>query len=166
MSPTLKARENASLSPPFSNTIAYETEHALALGGTFTTSRGAVPGRREFCAPYVYSAFPEELPRWLEGEENPWAIIGSNVPVREQPRPSARVLTRLSWELVKADGWRDADPKGRLQWANVTLPDGRSGYVQEGQIRPTTDYHVCFAKIDGRWLMTSFARDEYPRSLN
>jgi hypothetical protein len=143
-------------------TIAYQSQRALALGGSFTTTRGAVPGRREFCAPYVYSAFPKEVPRSIEGEEDPWAIIGAHVPVRAQPRPSARVLTYLSWELVKADGWLDADPESHLRWVEVDLLNGRRGYVQEGQIRHNTDYHVCFAKIQGQWLMTAFARDKYP----
>src|SRR5215217_3998769 len=35
-----------------------QLKRALALGGAFTTSRGAVAGRREFCAPYTYGAFP------------------------------------------------------------------------------------------------------------
>jgi hypothetical protein len=160
MSPELRTKEASWLAPPFSNTIAYETQRALELGGSFTTTRGAMFGRREFCAPYVYSAFPKSLPSALEGETNPWAIIGSHVPVREERQPDARVLTYLSWELVKADGWYEG-PKN-LQWAKVDLLDGRSGYVQEGQIRPTDDYHVCFAKIDGRWQMTRFARDEPP----
>jgi hypothetical protein len=155
MAPALRARW-----PGWLDTIAHHTARVLPLGGAFTTTRGAVPGRREFCAPYVYGAFPNELPLAIEGEADPWAIIGARVPVRTQPRPSARVLTYLSWELVKADGWLNVP--GPSQWAEVDLLDGRRGYVQEGQIRQTTDFHVCFAKIDGRWLMTAFARGRYP----
>lgn len=158
----LQSREHAWLSPPFSNTIAFEVERALALGGAFTETRGAVLGRREFCAPYVYGAFPNQLPDFLDGEGDPWAIVGSHVPVRAQRSPSARTVTYLSWELVKADAWLDADPESHLRWAEVTLPSGRSGFVQELQIRRTTDYHVCFAKIDGAWRMTTFARDQHP----
>jgi hypothetical protein len=33
-------------------------ERPLLLGGAFTTTRGAVHGRREFCAPYPYASFP------------------------------------------------------------------------------------------------------------
>lgn len=157
MTPALRTRW-----PGWLETIAYHTARILSLGGSFTTTRGAVPGRREFCAPYVYSAFPNELPSAIEGEADPWAIVGAHVPGRAQPRPTARVLTNLSWELVKAGGWLDRDPQRRLQWARVDLLDGRRGYVQEGQIRAATDYHVCFARIDGHWLMTKFANDQYP----
>jgi hypothetical protein len=139
-----------------------ELEHALALGGAFTMTRGAVDGRREFCAPYVYAAFPNVAPRPIESTFGPYAIIGDQVPARAKPRPDAPVVTSLSWELVKAFGWLDADPQSRLQWAEVDLLDGRRGYVQEGQIRHPTDYRVCFAKIDGRWLMTAFGRGQYP----
>lgn len=162
MAPELRAREQAWLHPPFSNTIAYETERALALGGSFTTVRGAVFGRREFCAPYVYATFPNVAPRPIVSTFGPYAIIGDRVPARAKPRPDAPVVTYLSWELVKAFGWLDADPQSRLQWAEVDLLDGRQGYVQEGQIRHPTDYHVCFARIDGRWLMTAFGRGQYP----
>lgn len=162
MSPALRDRQRGLFVPPFINTIAYETERALALGGSFTTTRGAVFGRREFCAPYVYSAFPNVLPDALEGEVDPWAIIDAHVPVRAQRRPTAGVIAYLSWELVRASGWLDADPESRRRWAEVTLPDGRHGYVPEGKIQPPDDYHVCFAKIDGRWLMTAFERDQSP----
>ena len=93
----LRNREQAWLVSPFSNTIAFELERALALGGAFTETRGAVVGRREFCAPYVYAAFPNELPDFLEGEGDPWAIIGARVPVRALRSPSAPVVTYLSW---------------------------------------------------------------------
>jgi hypothetical protein len=31
---------------------------ALSSGGCFTTTRGSVKGERQFCGPYLYSAFP------------------------------------------------------------------------------------------------------------
>ena len=37
-------------------------ESALALGGSFTTTRGRVEQRREFCAPYTYSTYPWPVP--------------------------------------------------------------------------------------------------------
>jgi hypothetical protein len=142
-------------------TIAYQAQRALALGGAFTMTRGAVRGRREFCAPYVYAALPNDVPAAIDDEGVPWAIVGDHVPMRAQPQPTARVTAYLSWELVKTGTWYD-DPQRHLLWAQVHLPDGRAGWVQEAQIRNATDYHVCFAKIDGRWLMTQFARDQYP----
>jgi hypothetical protein len=161
MAPSLRAHWEGWLP-----TIAYNVGRILPLGGAFTTTRGAVPGRREFCAPYVYGAFPNEVPHAIQSTADPWAIIGARVAVRVEPRPSASVLTYLSWELVKADGWFEPDSRTHLQWARVDLLDGRRGYVQEGQIRPTTDYYACFARVDGQWLMTAWGRDRYPARGN
>jgi hypothetical protein len=141
--------------------IAHHAGRALALGGSFTTVRGAVFGRREFCAPYVYAAFPNVVPPPIRSTFEPYAIIGDRVPARAKPRPDAPVVMYLSWELVKDGSWYD-DAQRHVLWAQVTRLDGRVGWVQHGQIRHPTDYHVCFAKIDGQWLMTAFGRDRYP----
>lgn len=130
----------------------------LALGGTFTTTRGAVKGRREFCAPYVYSTFPWPVP---SGYGDSWVVLEADVPVHQGPDGSAPVLARLSHELVRAGGAVGPLPHGPF-WVSVELPDGREGYVRDAQIRSPTDYHACFAQIEGRWQMVRFARDITP----
>jgi hypothetical protein len=128
-------------------------EELLALGGTFTTTRGAEVGRREFCAPYIYSAYPRPVPWDLADELDPWVIISPKAAVRAQPHESAAVLMWLSYELVKMSG--DArDP----EWYGVIGYDGREGWVASADIRDAADYHACFGQIDGRWLMTAFER--------
>jgi hypothetical protein len=62
-----------------------ELERVLLLGGSFTTTRGARRGRREFCAPYAYSTYPTQLNAIVESmaghdvnpEGDPWVILGS-----------------------------------------------------------------------------------------
>jgi hypothetical protein len=137
-------------------------QRLLALGGSFTTTRGAVYGRREFCAPYVYSAFPRELPPALEGEIQVWAIISGHAPVRAKRSRTATVITYLSYDLVKADGWLEDVAPSNLRWAEVTLAGGRTGFVEEGMIWKPSDWHACFAKVDGRWSISSFARGVAP----
>lgn len=131
----------------------------LELGGSFTTTRGAARGRREFCAPYVYSAFPNRpLPESLADEVDPWVITGEQVPVYAERKTTSRVLTRLSHAVVPTGGgWLGPDPDGTM-WAAVQLPDGREGFVLSPQIRRPDDYHACFARIDGQWRMTAFER--------
>jgi hypothetical protein len=133
-------------------------EELIVLGGTFTTTRGAVAGRREFCAPYTYSAYPRPVDRDLAGELDPWIIISPKAALRSAPDPSAQVLTWLSYELVKPNGDARDD-----NWYGVVAHDGREGWVASSDIRDPDDYHVCFALINGRWLMTAFDRGLPPR---
>jgi hypothetical protein len=73
----------------------------LSLGGSFTASGSAQPGRREFCAPYVYSAFPTTLPPWIGGENLPWAVIREQTPVYERQDVSSRVIGRIGPAIVE-----------------------------------------------------------------
>jgi len=65
---------------------------SLSLGGAFTTSHGAIEGRREFCAPYYYALFPSNLPGEVQGENAPWAIIDKNVALHAKPDARSRVV--------------------------------------------------------------------------
>jgi hypothetical protein len=141
-----------------------DTEHAdwtglqaaLALGGAFTTTRGAVLGRKEFCAPYVFAAFPKRVPDSVHGESSPWALIRKDVEVREAPEASSRLITRLSYALLQAPGAVHRDAKTGRMWQEVDLPDGREAYVPSDAIWNPDGAHVCLAKIDGRWLISAF----------
>lgn len=134
---------------------------ALELGGTFTTTRDAVRGRREFCAPYVYSDFPSALPTWAETGLLPSAIIKPNTPVYERPTTSSPVMGRLGYAIVESISSIAAEastPPDR-GWASVTLtmfPTTR-GYVSGDAIRSPDDWHVCFAKESVGWRISRFS---------
>ena len=133
-----------------------QLDRALSLGGSFTTRRGAVPGRREFCAPYVFSAFPTSVPHDLSGELDPAAIIAASVPLRSMPTDGATSILTLSHELVKRNG--DSRKDGGQYWIGVIAFDGREGWVKSSEIRYPDDVHVCMAQLDGQWTLTSFGR--------
>lgn len=145
-----------------------ELERMLSLGGTFTTTRGAERGRREFCAPYTYSAYPapinviaERLPGHDESNESdPWVILGDRVPVLERPSKSARVLRYLSHDLVFTSAEAPGSPP--VLWREIFIDGDRKGWVSAEMIRKPSDYHVCFAYVDGRWRLTQFSRDADP----
>ena len=140
-----------------------ELEQLLALGGTFTTTRGAVKGRREFCAPYVYSAHPWPVPSGYGSEVDPSVLLEADVAVHASPSSTSPVLTRLSYALVReVGGGYPGDGLPGPAWTLVILQDDREGYVLDTQIRSPTDYHACFAQIEGRWQMVRFARDITP----
>jgi hypothetical protein len=67
-------------------------ERVLTLGGSFTTTRGAQAGRREFCAPYTYSTYPRPVPPDLAGEQDPWVIIYPRIALRTEPKMTAAVF--------------------------------------------------------------------------
>ena len=138
-----------------------ELIRAVRLGGSFTTTRGSQEGRKEFCAPYVYSAFPADYPP-LPGDEinnegHPWAITGRNVPVRRRPSSTAAVITRLRhFELVLPTTL--ASPVDNPRWYQITTPDSKVGWVRAEDILDPADQHVCFAKVDGNWKISVIAR--------
>jgi hypothetical protein len=112
----------------------------LALGGTFVDPD-------QFAAPYVYSKWPET--------SDPFdnvALVGSNVRLRGASSASGRVLTTMSYAIL-----RRKEPGSRSEaWTAIVLPDGRRGYVASHLVRSPIDYRAFFARSDGRWLMTLF----------
>lgn len=142
-------------------------EELLRLGGTFTSrlkvNRVRGEGQRqyatrEFCAPYVWSAYPRPVPLPLTSEVDPWVILGTGVAARARPPRDMRVLMRLDYDLVHVFSTADVHAGAPPEWIGITLPDGRRGYVAETLIRSPDDYHACFGEFDSVWLMTEFAR--------
>ncbi|MBA2527814.1 MAG: SH3 domain-containing protein [Pyrinomonadaceae bacterium] len=126
-----------------------ELSTILSLGGTFSTS----DGKRNFWAPYTFSTFPNDLDAY---EYAP--IVGANVRVRSQPNTTARIVTILSYDIVKAtflfhDNNREDDIPN---WVKVIVPDGRNGYVASRYVRSAIDYRLGFERIRGQWLITPF----------
>lgn len=139
-------------------------EGVLALGGAFTTTRGAVAGRKEYCAPYVYSAYPttpeligmiERMPGHNENPEGePWAVVGARVPVFKDPTPSSAVITHLSYDLVIVDESRTVGTPSQL-WHRVFTPRDGLGWLSGAQLRRPRDFRVCFAELNGTWRIVS-----------
>jgi hypothetical protein len=122
-----------------SNSKLWETLGAvLALGGGFQQDGS-------FNAPYVSSHWPD-----ADGFENV-AIVGDKVNVRKAPSQSSDVLQTLSYEVVPVDAAKNTNE----QWTAIKLPDGKTGYVSRNFARSSVDYRAFFAKVDGRWQMTS-----------
>jgi len=121
-----------------------ELIEVLSLGGTFSTSEG----RKGFWAPYTFSSFPDDLDAFEYA-----AITGKDVRVRARPNASAQIVATLSYDLVKADF---SGKGGAIEWAKVTTPGGKGGYVLKKFVRSPVDYRAHFENIKGKWLMTVF----------
>ncbi len=118
----------------------------LKLGGKFEEDT--------FCAPYVFGAFPDEL------DSNEYsAIISDNVSMREKPAANAKVIAKLSYDIVKFDYEKSikktSDNDAPVAWAWIETADGKAGYVPGESIRSALDYRACFVKKNGKWVMDS-----------
>jgi len=112
-----------------------EMATALALGGSFDTPSA-------FTAPYTFRCGGGY--EWL-------AVIGSDVRVRSEPAMDARVISSVSFAVLKG---RLATTKSG--WADVELPDSRKGYIDAEFVRSPLDYRAYFEKSDRFWLLKAF----------
>jgi hypothetical protein len=116
----------------------------LSIGGSFD------PKTKDFCAPYVFSNFPE-----LDGFEHS-AIIGEQVRVREQPGLTSPIIASLSYDIVALPD-RPVKPikMDGTSWIAIKLSNGKTGFVSEQFIRSPIDYRACFSKKNGKWRMNT-----------
>jgi hypothetical protein len=117
----------------------------LSMGGSFINTQG----QKSFCAPYVYSNFPDDLDGYSYA-----AITGTGVRVRAEPNLNARVITALSYDLVQLDSEPTASGEN-TEWVKIIAPNGKKGYVFGKYIRRPIDYRACFEKKRGGWKMTA-----------
>lgn len=134
--------------PERPNSPLYDTlVSMLRLGGTFSD----VEGEREFCAPYVFSTFPQDV----DAFENV-AVIVDGAPLKAAASSKSLTVARLSYDILQIDRKRSVPIKGapgKYAWYRAKLADGRSGFVEARNVRSPIDYRAYFAKVGGRWTM-------------
>lgn len=119
----------------------------LALGGTFSTKAG----HREFCAPYVFSTFPQDV----DAFENV-AVIFDGAPLKAAPKATADMVAHLSYDILEVNPRLSVPVNGRsgkYAWYFVKRADGRKGFVEARYVRSPIDYRAYFSKQGGRWMM-------------
>ncbi len=119
-----------------------ELDTAFKLGGSFVGP--------SFAAPYVYSAFPENL----EGDRY-LVVLGDNVPVHETPRDTGIVAARLSYDIVRR-ATAELSVKVPPEWIRIRPPIGVPGYVRRQHLRSPIDYRAVLDKDKDRWVLTAF----------
>lgn len=121
-------------------------------GGKYERGKGAEPPA--FSAPYVFGTFPEDLDMFTDA-----AVFGTNVNLRETPNLNARVVAKLSYNLVKLDyenSIKAKDENQTILWSKVETFGGLKGFVKPEFLRSPIDYRGGFQKKRGRWVMTFF----------
>ena len=123
----------------------------ISNGGRFSKE----PTERDgtFWAPYVFDQFPPEL-----DATDYAAIFGNNVNLREAPELNSKVVTRLSYNIVRIEP--ETLPKSGLSeypgWWQITTLGGLKGFVKREYVRSPIDYRAGFEKKRGVWKMTVF----------
>lgn len=124
----------------------------LNNGGTFTQENGK--RTEQFCAPYTFTSFPEDLDAF---EYN--VIFGNNVRLREKPNLSSDIIAKLSYNILKIDFENSIQipaESGRFVWYKVETLGGLKGFVSADYVRSPISYRACFEKQKGVWKMTAF----------
>jgi hypothetical protein len=116
-----------------------ELSTILGHGGSFEE----VMGVRRFCAPYVYSDWPEDLDSFEY-----LAVIGGGVPLYENASADSKVVETLDHEIVRA-----VEGMGGGEFRHVELSDKRQGWIRRDQARSPIEYRACFTKASGEWRM-------------
>jgi hypothetical protein len=111
----------------------------LGHGGSFEE----VMGVRRFCAPYVYSDWPEDLDSFEY-----LAVIGDDVPLYENASAESKVVATLDHEIVRA-----VEGMGGGEFRHVELSDKKQGWIRRDQARSPIEYRACFTKASGQWRM-------------
>ena len=125
---------------------------ALAIvvgnGGHFDNS-----SRTEFVAPYVFSAWPDDI----DAFENV-AITDPQAELLDGPHESRHTIRKLGFEIVEVikGAGKPQHEAGEDYWSEVKTQDGKRGFVKASQYRSPIDYRAVFEKHKGRWRMTVF----------
>lgn len=125
-----------------------ELEPVLTLGGTFRE-----PGDpASFCAPYPFSAWPEDL----DGFEY-LVVTRAGTPLKASLEPSSTDVTSLGYEFVRI-GEEDPVRRGNAEsvWRRVETADGKEGFVDASHVRSPIDYRACFSRYPEGWRMDLF----------
>lgn len=124
-----------------------ELQIALSNGGTFSD-------KKTFVAPYSFSSFPDDLDAFEHQ-----VIFGNNVNLRAKPDLSAKVISQLSYNIVKVDyenSVSDGKQEPTYSWLKVETLGGKKGFVSAKFVRSPIDYRAIFVKEKGKWKMSAF----------
>lgn len=116
-----------------------ELDVILSHGGSFRSPMET----KMFCAPYVYSEWPDNLDAFTY-----LAVIDDDAPLRKAAAANATVIETLRYDLVKNVGMDFGKP-----WREVELENGTRGFVANEHVRSPIEYRACFAQTGGQWRM-------------
>ena len=80
----------------------------------------------------------------------PQAVVtGAGIALRAAPSESARLVARMSWDIVFLPEHDD----GRGDWVHATLDNDHEGFVRRSQVHSLMGPYALFEKRRGRWQL-------------
>jgi hypothetical protein len=91
------------------------------------------------------------------GTDDPFSAfvsLGTEVPLRSEPREDAPIIRPLNWEVVTLTGPYNLDQA----YLEVSTRTGDKGYVRFEQLRSEIDYRLIVSRDEasGAWRITHF----------
>lgn len=127
-----------------------EMDKIIKLGGDFRPEDQTI-----YVIPYLFVHFPESYDPFTHG-----AVIGEKVNMREQPNTKSKVISQLSYEVVKMT---DPPTEEKMMidgiayhWQPVTTVRGEKGYIVDKYIYSPLGYRISIQKLNEEWKIISF----------
>jgi hypothetical protein len=116
----------------------------LQMGGNFDS-------KTEFSAPYVYSAFPNDVDSYTAV-----VVTAPGAVMRDKPTADASIVRKLDFDiLTPANAAKKLQHEaGPADWLEVKDAAGKRGFVLQRDVRSPIDFRAGFKKTKGRWVMT------------
>ncbi len=115
---------------------------------------GAFFDEETFTAPYLFKSFPDDLDAFKHQ-----VIFGKNVNLRARPDLSAKVIARLSYNVIKVDyknSIKIGEEEPNYMWLKIETLGEKKGFVSAEYVRSPIDYRAIFVKENGKWKMSAF----------
>ncbi len=121
---------------------------------TVITNGGVFFSKDTFIAPYSFERFPKNLDAFEHQ-----VIFGSNVNLRSQPEISSKLISQLSYNVIKVDyekSVKERSNENKYLWLKVETLSGKKGFIKAKYVRSPIDYRAIFEKNNGKWKMGAF----------
>lgn len=118
------------------------------------TNGGVFSNKNTFAAPYSFEKFPEDLDAFEHQ-----VIFAGNVNLRSKPENSSKLISQLSYNIVKVDyekSIKDESNEEKYIWLRIETLGGKKGFVSAKFVRSAIDYRAIFEITKGKWKMTAF----------
>ncbi|MFN4135431.1 MAG: hypothetical protein ACK4G2_07240 [Novosphingobium sp.] len=96
--------------------------------------------------PWVFWNVPETVDSY-----HAMLVLGDATPLRQTP--GGKVISPVGWFLVGIDPMAFDRARPETQ---VTLDNGRKGWIETARLRSLLDYRLIAEPVDGTWRITAF----------